>query len=89
MNNGVTMQNFPNAAEPQQKPSPITPLSIVLGVVFVFFCGILVFVYITTKRINPVMLDQRGAQLDSQSQPGQPSPSPTKAQQPAPPSTAH
>ena len=83
------MPNFPDAAESQQKRNPVTPLSIVLGVVFVFFCGILVFVYITTKRINPVMLDQHGAQLDSQSHSDQPSPSATQAQQPAPPSTAH
>ena len=89
MYNGVTMQTFPNTVEPEQKRSPITPLSIVLGFVLVFFCGILVFVYITTKRINPVMLDQHGQRLDSQSQPEQPSPSATKAKQPTPPAAAH
>jgi hypothetical protein len=44
------------------------PLTIVLAVVFVVFCGILIFCYIATKRINPVMLDQNGKPLDSGSQ---------------------
>jgi len=26
----------------------------------VFFCSILVFVYVATKRANPIMLDQQG-----------------------------
>jgi hypothetical protein len=47
----------------------IAPLSIVLGVVFVFFCGILIFVFIATKRANPVMLDQQGRPVNSTSQP--------------------
>ena len=34
--------------------------------VFVVFCGILIFCYIATKRINPVMLDQQGRPLDSE-----------------------
>jgi hypothetical protein len=38
----------------------VAPLTIVLGVVFVFFCFVLVFVYAETKRINPVMLDEHG-----------------------------
>lgn len=86
MNNGAAMQTFPNPAEPVQKRSPITPLSIVLALVFVFFCGVLVFVYVTTKRINPVMLDQQGRPLASQSQPAQSPPPTAKAQQPAQPS---
>jgi len=83
------MPSFPTHAEPEQKRSPITPLSVVLGFVFVLFCGILVFVYITTKRINPVMLDQHGARLDLQSQPEQTSPPAAKIQQRAPVAAAH
>jgi hypothetical protein len=37
-------------------------------VVFVVFCGILIFCYIATKIINPVMLDQQGKPLDSSAQ---------------------
>ncbi|MGO9339012.1 MAG: hypothetical protein ACLPY1_16080 [Terracidiphilus sp.] len=88
MHNGVAMQPFPNPAEPEQKRSPITPLGIVLGLVIAFFCAVLVFVYIATKRINPVMLDQHGAPLDSQSQPAQSSPPAAKAKQPAQPPAA-
>jgi hypothetical protein len=44
------------------------PLTIVLSVVFVVFCGILIFCLIATKRINPVMLDQQGKPLGSGSQ---------------------
>ena len=42
----------------------VAPLAVVLGVVFVAFCGILIFVYVATKRANPVMLDQQGRPLD-------------------------
>lgn len=90
MYNGVAMQAFPNPAEPVQKRSPITPLAIVLGLVFAFFCAVLVFVYITTKRINPVMLDQHGVPLSSQPQPTTPaSPHDAKAQQPEQPLAVH
>ena len=40
-----------------------------LAVVFLVFCGILVFVYVATKRANPVMLDQQGKPLDQGSGP--------------------
>jgi hypothetical protein len=83
------MSTFPDPAERIQKPSPITPLSVVLALVFVFFCSILIFVYITTKRINPVMLDSQGRPLDSQTQPAQSSPPAEKGQQPAQPTAAH
>jgi len=73
MHNGVTMPTFSTPVEPVVKRSPVTPLSIVLAIVFVTFCGILVFAYVATKRINPVMLDQQGHPLDAQSQPVQPS----------------
>jgi hypothetical protein len=87
MQNGVAMQSFPRPAEPVQKRSPITPLGIVLVLVFVFFCGVLVFVYIATKRINPVMLDQQGRPVNSQ--PAQSSQPSTKSQKPTRPSAAH
>ena len=48
----------------------IAPLTIVLGAVFVFFCAVLVFVFIATKRANPVMLDQKGNPVNRQAQPG-------------------
>jgi hypothetical protein len=38
----------------------VAPLTVVLGIVFVFFCAVLVYVYAATKRINPVMLDEHG-----------------------------
>ena len=47
----------------------IAPLTIVLGAVFVFFCAVLVFVFVATKRANPVMLDQQGKPMTSQPQP--------------------
>jgi hypothetical protein len=47
----------------------IAPLTVLLAVVFVSFCGILVFVYVATKRANPVMLDQQGKPLDASSAP--------------------
>jgi hypothetical protein len=36
------------------------PLVYFLGLVFVLFIGILIFVYIVTKRTNPIMLDEHG-----------------------------
>ncbi len=53
-------------AAPQSKR--VAPLTVVLAVVFVVFCGILVFVYVATRRANPVMLDQQGKPLDGGSQ---------------------
>jgi hypothetical protein len=88
MNNGAAMPTFPDPTEPLDKRSPITPLAVVLALVFVFFCGILVFAYIETKRINPVMLDSQGRPLDSESDPARPTPPAAKTQQPAAPSTA-
>jgi len=46
----------------------VAPLTIVLGIVFVFFCGVLIFVYAATKRANPVMLDEHGQPLGQSSQ---------------------
>ena len=45
------------------------PLTIFLGVIMVFFCAILIFVYVATKRANPVMLDQQGRPVNQPSQP--------------------
>jgi hypothetical protein len=89
MNKGLTMQTFPNPAEPIEKRSPITPLGVVLAFVFVFFCGILIFVYIQTKRINPVMLDQQGRPVESQPETAQPSSPAANPQQPVQPSPDH
>ena len=58
-----------STAETPSKSRPPAPLTILLAVVMVFFCGILIFVYVATKRANPVMLDQQGKPLDQQSQP--------------------
>ncbi|MDR3773546.1 MAG: hypothetical protein P4L26_09385 [Terracidiphilus sp.] len=59
------MTNPPPASPSQRKP--VAPLTVVLAVVFVVFCGILVFVYVATRRANPVMLDQQGKPLDQSS----------------------
>ncbi len=61
----------PLAATSSQR-KPVAPLTVLLGIVFVAFCGILVFVYVTTKRVNPVMLDQQGKPLDQSSAPATP-----------------
>jgi len=61
------MTNSPPATPSQRKK--VAPLTVVLGIVFVVFCGILVFVYVATKRANPVMLDQQGRPLDQSSEP--------------------
>jgi hypothetical protein len=44
----------------EKKKKCVAPLTVVLGIVFVFFCGVLVYVYAATKRANPVMLDEYG-----------------------------
>jgi hypothetical protein len=53
-------------AKPNKKR--VAPLTVLLGIVFVVFCGILVFVFVATKRANPVMLDQQGKPLDRSSE---------------------
>lgn len=52
-----------NLAETPLKSRPPAPLTILLVVVMVVFCGILIFVYVATKRANPVILDQQGKPL--------------------------
>ena len=44
----------------QSEKKRVAPLTILLGIVFVVFCGILIFVYVATKRANPIMLDLEG-----------------------------
>ena len=64
------VSNRPASPEADQSaPKRVAPLTILLGVVFVVFCGILVFVYVATKRANPVMLDQQGKPLEQSSGP--------------------
>ena len=57
-----------NSLEQPEEKRRTAPLTIVLAVVFVVFCGILIFCYVATQRINPVMLDQQGRPLDSSAQ---------------------
>jgi preprotein translocase subunit SecG len=64
MNNSTTV-----SAASRRPPAPLTKL---LAVVMVVFCGILIFVYVATKCANPVMLDQRGKPLDQSSESAKP-----------------
>lgn len=41
----------------RKKPAPLVYF---LGLVFALFVGILIFVYVVTKRANPVVLDEHG-----------------------------
>ena len=41
------------------------PLTYFLGAIFVLFIGILIFCYVVTKRVNPVMLDEHGKVVTS------------------------
>ena len=45
------------------------PLVYLLGVVMALFIGILIFVYVTAKRTNPVFLDEHGKPATSSSGP--------------------
>ena len=51
---------------PQRRP--VAPLTVVLALIMSFFCAVLVFVYVETKRANPVMLDQQGRPLSQGAQ---------------------
>jgi hypothetical protein len=62
------MRNAPNSMAASAGRKSVAPLTVLLGVVFVVFCGILIFVYVATKRANPVMLDQQGKPLDQSSE---------------------
>lgn len=46
----------------RRKPAPLTYF---LGVVMAIFIGILIFVYVVTKRSNPIMLDEHGKPVTS------------------------
>ena len=41
-------------------------LTFLLGLVFMIFIGILVMAYVVSKRANPIMLDETGKPLNSQ-----------------------
>ena len=41
-------------------------LAYFLGIVFMMFIGILIFVYVVTKHTNPAMLDQNGKPVASE-----------------------
>lgn len=51
------------------KQKRVALLTVVLSIVFVFFCAVLVYVYAATKRANPVMLDEHGHPIGQTSQP--------------------
>jgi hypothetical protein len=51
-----------------EQPKRVAPLTVLLALIMVFFCAILVFVFVGTKRANPVMLDQQGKPLSQSTQ---------------------
>jgi hypothetical protein len=66
---GGIMSGIENVVELPPNRKRIAPLTVILGFVFVFFCAVLVFVFVATKRANPVMLDPQGKPLNSGAQP--------------------
>lgn len=54
------------AVPPISGRRPPAALTILLAFVFAFFVGVLVFVYVATKRAHPVMLDQNGKPVAEQ-----------------------
>jgi hypothetical protein len=52
----------------QPRRSPVNALTVFLCLILVFFCAVLVFVYVATKRANPMMLDQQGRPMQPSSQ---------------------
>lgn len=63
--------NMDTAAN-SRKPKQSSVLLVVLGLVMVLFIGILIFVYVVSKRANPVLLDETGKPLNSQPAPNHP-----------------
>ena len=63
------MEGLESTLDTSRNKRRVAPLSIVLGLVRVFFCGVLIFVFVATRRANPVMLDQQGRPINSTSQP--------------------
>lgn len=51
-----------------QRRRTVAPLTVVLAVTMSFFCAVLIFVYVETRRANPVMLDQQGHPLNQGAQ---------------------
>ena len=55
---------------PQPEPRKKTqPLTVLLSVMFIFFVGLLITVYVVTKRAHPIILDQNGHPVEEQSAP--------------------
>ena len=52
----------------QPRRSSVNALTMFLCLIMVFFCAILVIVYVATRRASPVMLDQQGRPLQPSSQ---------------------
>jgi hypothetical protein len=52
----------------QPRRSSVNALTVLLCLIMVFFCAVLVFVYVATKRANPMMLDQQGRPMQPSSQ---------------------
>jgi uncharacterized membrane protein len=59
------MEGMSSMIEASPNQRRIAPLTVVLGIVFVFFCAILVFVFVATKRASPVMLDEQGKPINA------------------------
>jgi hypothetical protein len=52
----------------QPRRSSVNALTVFLCLIMVFFRAVLVFVYVATKRANPMMLDQQGRPMQPSSQ---------------------
>jgi hypothetical protein len=48
---------------PRRRP----PLVLLLPLVFAFFCGFLVYLFVAAKRADPVLLDERGRPVKTES----------------------
>lgn len=59
------MDEIQNTIKPSPNQCRVAPLTVVLGVIFAFFCSVLIFVFVATKRANPVMLDLQGRPTNS------------------------
>lgn len=51
------MKPAPSAAPASRRPPLLT---ILLGCIMLLFIAILVFTYVEARRVNPVILDERG-----------------------------
>jgi len=55
---------FPNPSSGRGRRK-VAPLTVILVLISIFFCGILIWVWVVTKRVHPVMLDLEGKPLES------------------------